>query len=293
MATTTIILYLAFLSQIILLSYYYPSKFLKRAMYVQETYPPAEYPKLYPGSFGHDSAANFIGGFTSYKILNGLAFIIGLALLGWAIFTGYTPKETGGEETIVMLYAMIQAIPNIRAEIAAHEQLKAMRNLDKSSKRVADLSPRKLFDFVSPIAVLLAATLFISWLVVFIMNEGPIAEWKSNVYISLSLLSVVHIGYAIATKRAIHGKKLDPYQATKDQLKAIETKVKMYVYSLIFVNLFLLVNTAIEISGREVFDPIAMTIYFQLLVACVMELLFRVQKIELTDFEVYREASSQ
>ncbi len=293
MAITTLILYLAFLSQIFLLSFYYPSRFIKRARYVIETYPPTDYPKLYPSSFGYDSKAAYTSGLTTYKVMNGIAILVGLALLTWAIYTGYTPSPTGGEEVIIVGYLFVQSFPHIRAEIAAYQQLKAMQYFDKSTKRVAELAPRKLFDFVSPIAVLAAAVLFISWLVFFISSEGSITEWQDNVYISLTILIAVHVGYIFAIRQALHGKKQDPHQATKDQLGAIETKVKMYVYSPIFMNLFLLLNTAIEISGHEVLDPIATTIYFQVLVGCIMELLFRTHKVEAIDYEVYRETSSQ
>ena len=40
--------YFVFLSQIILLSLYFPRKMLSRIKYVFKTYPPSEYPKLYP-----------------------------------------------------------------------------------------------------------------------------------------------------------------------------------------------------------------------------------------------------
>ena len=293
MAITTLILYLAFLGQIFLLSYYYPSRFIKRTRYVLETYPPAEYPKLYPNSFGYDAKADYTSGLTTYKILNGFAILVGLGLLGWAIFTGYTPSPTGGEEVLIVIYLFIQSIPHIKTEVAAYQHRKAMHYFDKSTTRVADLTPRKLFDFVSPVAVYLAATLFISWLVFFIATEGPITEWQDNIYISMAVLLSVHIGYVIAIKRTIYSKKLDPHQATKDQLTAIETRIKMYVYSIIFLNLFMLVNTAIEVSGYEILDPIATTLYFQVLIATIMELLFRTQKIEAIDFEVYRETGSK
>ena len=43
-----IFFHLVFLSQILLISFYYPRKILNRMRYVFETYPPSTYPKLYP-----------------------------------------------------------------------------------------------------------------------------------------------------------------------------------------------------------------------------------------------------
>ena len=43
-----ILFYFVFLSQIILISFYFPRQMLKRMKYVLATYPPAKYPNLYP-----------------------------------------------------------------------------------------------------------------------------------------------------------------------------------------------------------------------------------------------------
>ena len=43
-----ILFYFLFLSQIILISFYFPRKMLKRIKYVLAKYPPEQYPNLYP-----------------------------------------------------------------------------------------------------------------------------------------------------------------------------------------------------------------------------------------------------
>ncbi len=48
MAWSNNLFYVAFLSQIFLMSYYFPNKLLARMRHVLTTYPPAAYPKLYP-----------------------------------------------------------------------------------------------------------------------------------------------------------------------------------------------------------------------------------------------------
>ena len=52
--STTIVLavfYTVFLSQIFLVSIYYPGKLCRRIEYVRTNFPPARYPKLYPAGF--------------------------------------------------------------------------------------------------------------------------------------------------------------------------------------------------------------------------------------------------
>jgi len=50
LTSSNIIFYIAFLGQIYILSWYFPGKILDRMKTVLETYPPAEYPRLYPNS---------------------------------------------------------------------------------------------------------------------------------------------------------------------------------------------------------------------------------------------------
>jgi len=48
LTSANILLGIAFLGQIFLISYYYPEKILARMDYVRATYPPSQYPRLYP-----------------------------------------------------------------------------------------------------------------------------------------------------------------------------------------------------------------------------------------------------
>jgi hypothetical protein len=48
MAWSNNLFYIAFVSQIYLLSYYFPQKLLARMRHVLASYPPETYPKLYP-----------------------------------------------------------------------------------------------------------------------------------------------------------------------------------------------------------------------------------------------------
>jgi hypothetical protein len=48
LTSSNVIFYIAFLGQIFLVSYYFPGKILARIKFVRETYPPEQYPRLYP-----------------------------------------------------------------------------------------------------------------------------------------------------------------------------------------------------------------------------------------------------
>ena len=71
-----ILFYAVFLSQILLISFYFPRKMLKRISYVLATYPPSQYPKLYPEPIEYYEKAR-----RNYRNLNVSVLLVGLSLL--------------------------------------------------------------------------------------------------------------------------------------------------------------------------------------------------------------------
>lgn len=72
--TETLLFYAAYASQILFLSFYFPRKVLGRMRQTIDTYPPSEYPKLYPEPL-HDIERKL----RTYRSLNGAIVLLGLA----------------------------------------------------------------------------------------------------------------------------------------------------------------------------------------------------------------------
>ena len=82
--------------------------------------------------------------------------------------------------------------------------------------------------------------------------------------------------------------KTDPYQAPDDHQKFTEAMIRIYVFASIMMSLQLIIFGAINQFGLDIFEPIAMSLYFQVCIIFGIGELLRSFKIENVDFEVYK-----
>ena len=284
--------YFVFLGQIYILSYYYPKKFYDRMCYVIETYPPSRYPKLYPKfrnkylpAYADEAAKK---GPRLYKIVNLVILLAGLGILGMALLFGYRP-EGRGEESLVAFFGMVQMSPVIALEFLSYKQFKLMRQEQEKTRRTADLHPRRLFDFISPRIFGLAAfmlavcVVFEFWINDFVLTLGD------NGFFMVATLIGVHVYFAAMVAWQMYGKKLDPYQASKDRLRGMEVVVKSAVYTSIGISIFFLSLAVVKEYNLNYLEPLLMSVYFQALAVFGLGTIFRTFQIEDLDFDVYKE----
>ncbi|SDE10408.1 hypothetical protein [Kordiimonas lacus] len=283
-----VIYYAAFLGQIYLLSHYFPGRFIARVRYVIDNFPVKEYPKLYPNA-GPNFAANMAGKLKLFRRVNNGIAIIGLLILAGMLGSGYRPDPLGGDEIFVMFYFFLQFIPFFIVAVKEHKQYKALRAAFKEARRTADLRPRHLFDFVSPVAVFAALVCFGAWLVYYLTVKGWDQPWEEEVYISVGMTTGMNLLYAWIIARFIYGKKLDPYQASKDYMKTVEAITKVLVYSSIGISLFHITTVAADEYALEAFDPVLTSLYMQYCVLIGFGVMLGTAKVEDFDFSVYRE----
>ena len=281
--------YIVFSSQIFLMSIYYPGKLCRRVEYVLENFPPAQYPKLYPASATGAVAEKGRRGLRIYRAINYAIALIGVAILLAMALSGYRPDLKGGDEIFVLMYFFLQATPLFYAEVKELRQYRLMRQEFSSSARKANLKPRRLFDFVSPAYVATAVLLYLLWLAYYLADKGFSTPWEGEVYFTVVGVTGMNLFFAGMIAKFLYGKKPNPCQAYKDQLKQIEGTAKVMVFSSIGISVFLIVTIAVDRYGLEVFDPPLTSLYMQACAAFGIGFLFRTLKIEATDFEVYKD----
>ncbi|PHZ85227.1 hypothetical protein [Paremcibacter congregatus] len=281
--TLTILFYLIFISQIFLLSYYFPKKIIGRIKYVYAKYPPADYPKLYPGN----AATKAPGHMTLYRGLNTAALLVGILLLIWGLATGYRP-EGHGEETIVTLYAAVQFSSLILLSIWEFRNFKKMRQLNSSTTRTADLQPRRLFDFLSPGWFILAASLiFLTIAFDFAITdfaESGISDFFSKIAGPI----FVNIYFLVFGRWFIYGRKLNPHQTAEDRRREITITVKSMVFTSIMISLFFIADEAVKTYDMAHLQPILWSIYFQLIGALSFGVILHSDLVKNMDFSVYK-----
>lgn len=288
MTAVLVIFYSVFLAQILFLSVYIPGRIVKRVNYVYDQFPPASYPLLYPIGGAKFNVENAKRGLKLFRGLNLFIALIGIMVLQLMITSGYRPDVMGGDEIMVLIYFALQITPSLHMEMKEYKNYKLMREHYSNSKRSADLTPRRLFDFVSPFKVLLAVVAAIVWLYVYLTSRdfGNQPSWE--IYVTLLTSVGMQFVFAGVIARHLYGKKQNPYASPADQLRTIGAVTKTLVMACIGMSVFLTITVLVDEYRLEIFDPVLSSIYFQFCAATGIVFSFNAIKLEKMDFEVYR-----
>lgn len=283
-----------FLCQIILISLFYAKKMYDKSNYILSTFPASDYPKLYENSKFADPVKFLRDTFRNHYRLHIAIATLGFSILFIMLVTGYAPSQIkeSGHLAFVMLFIVLQAIPYIRTSITEQKWQKNMRKSAPSITRNAVMQPRKLFDFISPIYIAIALFAYIGWMVYYFYNKGfttPL-DWQSYVtvfFMTALNLMMIGLGY-----RALRGKKIDPHQAYKDQLNYIGTIIRVFVFASIIMSVQLVVFDTINQQGWDMFEPIALSLYTQVIMIFGIGEVMRRYKVKDVDYSVYQNAPS-
>ena len=278
-----ILFYFVFISQIFFISFYYPKEILNRANLVIDKYPPNEYPRLYlrPLDFYKRKQQSF-------KIVNQLILVVGIVLLIAVAIWDYS-SEGFIDQIIPWIYFMIQALPLMVLEYSGFAYFKLMRKADIRTTRRAELNPRRLFNFISPAVLGIAIFLIIACIFIFSTIHQFKFHPSNDTFIITITLILSNLLFAGIIYWNIYGKKLNPYQATKDRMNQIEVTVKSLVFMSIAASLFLIITGIIEYFNLNFLEAAMMSFYLQLIIFIGLGTILRSLRPENIDFEVYKE----
>ena len=278
--------YIIFLSQIILASYYFPRKIYSRINYILNTYPPSEYPKLYP-----KHASNFKLVQVIFRLVNQIIFVLGFIIM---FLVGKWDYSSDGNISVVLpvICFMVQMIPIIAIEISEFVNFKLMRIFDTRTIRKAELHPRKLFDYISPLLFGLAVFLYFASILFFYSIHQFQFHVSNDTFLIIITQTVTNSIYAGIIFWNLYGKKVNPYQAAKDRIMHIEGIVKSSAFISIAVSLFLMIMEVVDNFNLDYLEPSIMSLYLQIILLMGLGFMLRIQRIENMDFEVYKEDAS-
>ncbi len=278
-----ILFYFVFLSQIFLISFYFPRKILSRIRYVVETYPPSKYPKLYPRPIEY-----YEKGQRHYRIMNQVIFVVGFILMFAFGLWGY-PTEGKITRLIPVIFGLIQVLPLIGMEISEFNQFKLMRKADLRTTRMAELRPRRLFDYVSPAILSMAIVMYIATILLDLYWHQFNIHWGHDTVQRAIVITAGNLLFALIIIWNLYGKPLNPHQAYKDRAKQIEIAVKSLVFVSIAMSVFLMTTAAGDAFDLDSFEPSIASLYFQLIVWISLGTMLRTLRIDDINFEVYKE----
>ncbi|WDE14002.1 hypothetical protein [Thalassomonas haliotis] len=277
-----ILFYVIFISQILLISYYFPKKIQARTRYVLDNYPPQTYPKLYP-----KPQAAYKKGLRNFMVINYLITAAGAVMLVlYAMLSSEYSANGKHAESLPIFFGLCQYIPYFLMEISGFRQFKLMRQANISSQRRAELTPRRLFTFISPAVVVAAIVLYLTFILLELSLSGYQLTADSIVRIAAITLCNLLLGGIIFWN--IYGQKLDPHQSFQDRNRQIGFSVKSLVYISMALSFYLLALKAMKVHELEYLEIILNSLYFQLLAAFAIATILRMLKVGDINFDVYK-----
>jgi hypothetical protein len=271
-----LIFHIVFLSQILVISYFVPSRIYGRMKYIFDTYPPSAYPKLYPRPVEY-----YESGRRSYRNLNVAILVLGLLILA-ALFVNPHDNDLG--VAISLGFYFVQFIPLMILEFSSFKELKLMRNAGPRPTRKAELRPRHLFDFISPVLFGLAVLVYVVFVGIILYMRQFEYEWFGG-FINITGLTLMNLLFAGIVLWNMYGKKQNPHQSYEDRKKQIEAILKSFVFISIAATVFVMLSVVLSALEIRHLMPIAMSLYLQIVaLACIPSYV-----IDYRNFDVYRE----
>ncbi|MDN4502760.1 hypothetical protein QX776_10110 [Alteromonadaceae bacterium BrNp21-10] len=275
-----ILFYLLFSTQLILLSYYYPSKIIKRIRLVHQLCPRETHPRLYS-----QANVNYDKGLQKYRLANAIILVLGVVLM---FFVGYWDSQSVGKtgEAFPIFFGLFQFMPFFFMEFLGFKELRNMRNNDQRKIKKADLKPR-LFSQYAPMNLV---GLTIASYLLCIGFELYIADsvWQMKtltIIITLTLCNLLYMGIIFWH---LHGNKLDPYQSSDDRRRQTKIIIKSLLITSIATSVYFTGTAALQHFQLERFE-ITLNCFYMLIIAVVgVGFLLKEIRVEEINFDVYK-----
>ncbi|WP_206484101.1 hypothetical protein [Thalassotalea sp. G2M2-11] len=278
----SIIILIVLLSQIWFLSYFYPTQVVRRIDYVLSHCPEKEYPKLYPISVERIKTIKIC-----YQYANYLFIILGLMMISY--FTLIVPDYNDHLnilDDLPLLFGLAQMLPLFLLEILSCKHLKLMREQHHQNNRKAELQPRRLFNYVSPVSVAVAVFTYIVFIGFELYLSG--LTLTTDVAIKIATVTGVNILFIILVMANLYGKKRDPYQTNAQRHKQTQFVIHSMVFVSIFMTLYIIAHSWVNAYQFNLAEIIINSLYFQVIALFSIGTLLGRFKIEDINFDVYR-----
>jgi len=282
---TDTLFYVVFLSQIFLISYYFPTKVLGRMRYVLATYPPSKYPKLYPKPLEYYQKGQW-----GFQLATRCILVLGFLILFAVVFlVDHSTFADDGyiSEIWPALYGMIQFVPFMVLEFTEFSQFKLMREANKATTRTARLRPRRLFDFVSPTLVIVTIVLYATGVFFDLYVHDFVFDWGHDTLERTAVFAATNLLLVGFGAWNLYGGKQNPHQSLDDRNRQIAMNLNSLFYVSIAMSVFIMTRVADDVIDIHFLDATLMSVYFQAITFLSLGHALRNLRLEDVDFGVY------
>jgi hypothetical protein len=291
MTIDDVLFFSVYLSQVLLLSLYFPSRVLRRARALIEAYPPSEYPKLYPVP-----RATIERLLRFYRHLNLGLLVLGLALLAAAWKSGYTldsvlrPGDAYPIRNPFRFAMVYTALQWLSIMLFGYWEIRYFKRMRAAARiRTAELKARRFFDFVSP-ALLGAAVAAYVGATVLLLFLGQLFLIRHQFLITYlpSVMTVCNVGLAGCAVWTLYGRKQNPHQSDGDRARMIRLGWQRMLVASILFSVLVAITSALLAFRLVDYIFLATSLFLQVAVAIFTGTFFVVVPFGQQSFEVYR-----
>lgn len=278
--------YVAFLGQIFAISYYFPRKILGRMRYVMDTYPPSQYPKLYPKPVEYYRMGQW-----GFKVANNLIVLLGfLIMLAMLFVVDHSSFADDGfiSEAWPAAYGIIQFLPLVFLEISEFSQFKLMRKANVATTRKAELRRRSLLKSVSPLLLVSAIVLYLATLVLGQYVHQFEFDWSHDTVQRAIVLTVTNLFLAAIGAWNLYGRKQNPHQAFEDRARQTAANLHSLLYVSMAMSVFFMTQAMDDLYDLDFLDATLTSLYFQFIVVLSTGHLLRSLSLKDINFDVYK-----
>jgi hypothetical protein len=289
----TILFCFVFLSQVLLISWFYPRRVIGNSRYVLQNFPPSTHPKLYP--YPPEDLERWLRNITRFNLVMVAAglLIIGLilgALLGaWDGGIFASSRKNDWLEYIVIPFFLVQFVAGLAYMNSSRcKMLIAMAKAPPPRVRTTELHRRRLVDFVSPTLLGVAALTNIGFIafVLYDYRRFELPGFKAaGVIVSVAFMFLV---FSVSISITLRARKPDPYQAHQDRSNMIRQVVNQALALCIAYPVLLAVWLTIRIFNPDLLEPVIASLYCQGIALALLWPSYR-YRVDKVDFDVYRQ----
>ena len=252
----------AFAVQVLFVSIVTPIRLIKYVREWSANFGSERLAEQYPGFDYQRWVERFAFGF---RAVNFVIALLGVALLAWLFDVVQRPHWTGVANRLAPVYLLAQMSPIILLTVYVMVRYrKVFLQPSREPRRTALLQRRGLFDFVSPLAVGIAALSFVLFfpfaiLVDLYVYDNATLSWPCRR--AMGSVVFVYALNAFIIYKMLYGRK-NPYVTHEGRAHSIGMTVKGCVYTCVAVVWFIVISSFFTKLELQSWRPFAMTVFF-------------------------------